>query len=261
MDASSVFSDDGLSDYDVISNPGHRSIESSVADLGALMTASHIYEPAPSQAARERFSTVNITAEEACASVQRFLGPSATKYGAEHKRMRIYVDGIFDQGVDTGVALQLRQAKLSFPSVHLIVGVFSDEDCDFYGFPAVSPHVERCEAIRHCRWVDEVAADAPWRVDDLLLNRRKIDYVAIEEGITVHPKCDRFRLEGYDEMKKLGKIIPLRRTLGLAVARPSSASTPLPPASPTPAETPIPASPEHRPPTPSFTADIYGIGY
>lgn len=101
-------------------------------------------------------------------------------------------------------ALQLRQAKLSFPSVHLIVGVFSDEQVDLYGAPTTFSHVERCELVRHCRWVDEVIGDAPWQVDETLLRRRKIDYVAIEEGITVDPRCHRNRLYGYDEMKRLG---------------------------------------------------------
>lgn len=85
-----------------------------------------------------------------------------------------------------------------------MVGVFSDELCDLHDFSPVSPHVERCEVVRSCRWVDEIISDAPWRVDEQMLRRRKIDYVVVEEGTTVDPKCDKVRLKGYDEMKRLG---------------------------------------------------------
>ncbi len=53
--------------------------------------------------------------------------------------------------------------------------------------------------------MDEVIGDAPWRVDEQLLSKRRIDYVAIDEGITVDPKYDTVRVKGYDEVKKLGE--------------------------------------------------------
>lgn len=40
-------------------------------------------------------------------------------------------------------ALQLRQAKLSFPSVHLLVGVNSDEDVVTHKARCVMTHAER----------------------------------------------------------------------------------------------------------------------
>lgn len=103
-------------------------------------------------------------------------------------------------------ALQLRQAKLSFPSVYLAVGVFSDQLLHLHGSPATLPHVERCEVVRHCRWVDEVITDAPWQVDDQLIHQHRIDYIAIDEGTSVDPTCDKTRLKGYDSMKALGKL-------------------------------------------------------
>jgi hypothetical protein len=81
-------------------------------------------------------------------------------------------------------SLQLRQAKLSFPQTHLIVGVFSDTERGQHHLLPLRPHVERCEIVRHCRWVDEVVPDAPWALDEEYLGRLKIDYVAVEEGST-----------------------------------------------------------------------------
>ena len=43
--------------------------------------------------------------------------------------------------------LRMRQAKLSFPLVHLMVGVFSDAQCEKHGEPAQIPHIERCELV------------------------------------------------------------------------------------------------------------------
>jgi len=42
-------------------------------------------------------------------------------------------------------------------------------------------HAERCESVRHCRWVDQVVEDAPWVIDDAFLEKYQIDYVAHDE--------------------------------------------------------------------------------
>lgn len=39
----------------------------------------------------------------------------------------------------------------------------------------------RCEAVRHCRWVDEVVAEAPWIVDAAFLEKWEIDYIAHDD--------------------------------------------------------------------------------
>jgi len=148
-------------------------------------------------------------------------------------------------------ALQCRQAKLSFPCVYLMVGVFSDELCQLHGSPAMVPHVERCEVVRHCRWVDEVITDAPWTVNAEELDLRRIDYVAIDEGTSVDPSCDKMRLGAYDTIKALGKgrshpdlpcteyiifsgkMIPTRRTRGIS----ATFSVPM-----APIQSPLPSS-------------------
>ena len=102
--------------------------------------------------------------------------------------------------------LQLRQAKLSFPAVQLVVGVFSDEVCEEHNTPVQVPLEDRCEVLRHCRWVDEVVPDAPWTLNEKFLRARQIDYVAIDEGTSVDPDCDRDRLKGYDLVKGLSEL-------------------------------------------------------
>ncbi|KAF8347765.1 choline-phosphate cytidylyltransferase [Amanita rubescens] len=214
MDPTTVLSDDD--DYDVISN---QSLESSVADISRT-----VFEPSPTSVALTKFETARFTAEEIQANVRRALdGSSKPRAGerpqlfADNKTIRVYVDGTFDI-FNVGHALQLRQAKLAFPSVYLLVGVFSDQLMASYGYTSLLPHVERCELVRHCRWVDEVVSEAPWIVSHEFLDQHKIQYICVEEGITVDPSCDKARLRGYDEIKSLGKAITTRRTIGLVSA-------------------------------------------
>jgi len=214
MEASSVLSDD---DFDIVSNPGHKSLESSIADLDHI-PKQEVHEPVPAQAALETFDTVSLTAAEIQAYVRKALDGRNTTSPAENKTVRVYVDGTFDM-FNVAHALQLRQAKLAFPSVYLTVGIFSDDLCQTYKnqSPVNTLHVERCEVVRHCRWVDEVIPDAPWTVDDQFMLQGKFDYLALDEGMSVDPACDKFRLKGYDALKKIGRVIPTRRTAGVAV--------------------------------------------
>jgi cytidyltransferase-like protein len=214
MDNSSVLSDE---DYDVISNPGQRSLESSIADLHHI-PALTTHELPPSDAARERLSTVALSPVDIQAYVQNALSASGVgKYPRDNITLRVYVDGVFDI-LTAGHAHQLRQAKLSFPSVHLIVGVLSDEQCRAHNTTPHFSHLERCELMRHCRWVDEVLHDAPWTVNDRFIIDKRIDYLALEEGSSVNPEFDKERLKGYDLAKRLGRVLPTRMTAGVTAA-------------------------------------------
>ncbi|KAK7030675.1 Nucleotidylyl transferase [Favolaschia claudopus] len=189
---SSVLSDD--SDYDIVSP------ENSIADLRLGLTST-IPEPPPTETARETFNTCQLSAQDIQALVRNTLGLCSPV--SQTRTRKVYVDGIFDP-FSVRHALQLRQAKLSFPSVWLVVGVFSDASCHRFGCPPASPEVERYEVVRHCRWVDEVLSDAPCTLDTQFLANFKIDYVGVEEGATVDPSYDKLRLKGYDELKKSG---------------------------------------------------------
>jgi len=215
LDVSSVLSNDDLADYDIISD-GPRSLESSIADLSHVdRPAADIREPPSSQAAREKFDTVVLSADDIQAYVLR-AAPSTVEHfersaDGDHRTVRVYVDGVFDpfQAKD---ALQLRQAKLSFPSVYLLVGVFADELCVSHQTPIWAAHIDRCELLRHCRWVDEVVPLAPWTITDHFLRTERVDFVAIDEGSSINPACDKERLKGYDLVKGLRMAIPTRRT-------------------------------------------------
>jgi len=84
--------------------------------------------------------------------------------------------------------------------------------------------------------VDEVLPNAPWTVDESFIYEQKFDYLALDEGMSVDPACDKFRLKGYDTLKRLGrhdslcilwifdsnvlligKVIPTRRTSGVTI--------------------------------------------
>lgn len=91
----SVLSDD---EFDMISNPGQRSLESSIADLDHV-PKQEVHEPAPTQAALDQFDTVRFIAADIQAYVRKSLDSATGRSGAypsEHKTVRVYVDGIFD---------------------------------------------------------------------------------------------------------------------------------------------------------------------
>lgn len=93
MDSSSVLSDE---DYDVISNPGQRSLESSIIDLHHI-PALTTYELPPSNDAKEQFSTVALSPADIQAYVQNVVDASGPgRYPRDNRTMRVYVDGVFD---------------------------------------------------------------------------------------------------------------------------------------------------------------------
>ncbi|KIO22105.1 hypothetical protein M407DRAFT_28320 [Tulasnella calospora MUT 4182] len=128
--------------------------------------------------------------------------------------VRVYADGVYDI-FHFGHALQLRQAKLSFPSVHLMVGVCSDELCSEHKSRTVMSHAERCESVRHCRWVDEILPDAPWVVDQAFIDKHQIDYVAHDDDPY---KGSDGSDDVYHYVKMTGQFIPTRRTPGVSTS-------------------------------------------
>ena len=100
LDAASVLSSDDLSDYDVISSSdGHRSLDSSIADLGHVHAP--LREPPPLAPARDRFDTAALAPDDIQAYVQNAVPAAAAAAlvrGAdgELRTVRVYVDGVWD---------------------------------------------------------------------------------------------------------------------------------------------------------------------
>lgn len=115
--------------------------------------------------------------------------------------------------------LQLRQAKLSFPSVYLIVGVVSSELCEQHKNRPILESSERYEALRNCRWVDEVLEDAPWVIQPSLVEKLQIDYVAHDElPYAMSTGQQAASSDVYDWLKCEGKFLPTRRTEGISTS-------------------------------------------
>ncbi|KAG6891219.1 hypothetical protein C0995_008471 [Termitomyces sp. Mi166 len=108
MDVASVLSDD---DYDVVSNPGQRSLESSTADFGHI-PAQNVHEPPPSQMARDNFESVSWTAKDIQAYVHKALSIATPTLPLSDTTKRVYVDGVFD-GLNAGFAIKSRDGLTS----------------------------------------------------------------------------------------------------------------------------------------------------
>lgn len=99
MDVASILSDD---DYDIVSNPGQHSLESSTADFGHI-PAQIVYEPPPSQMARDKIESVSWTAKDIQTYVRKALGIAGPKLPLGDITKRVYLDGVFD-GLSAGSA-------------------------------------------------------------------------------------------------------------------------------------------------------------
>jgi len=110
----------------------------------------------------------------------------------------------------------LEQAKTLFPHVYLLVGVCNDVDTNKYKGKTVMTEEERYEALRHCKWVDEVVKNAPWVVSPEFLEEHDIDYVAHD----ALPYADTTgQLDDvYGPVKRMGRFVETKRTEGVSTS-------------------------------------------
>ncbi|XP_065574758.1 choline-phosphate cytidylyltransferase A-like [Artemia franciscana] len=133
--------------------------------------------------------------------------------GRAARRVRVYADGIYDL-FHPGHAKQLLQVKNAFPNAYLIVGICNDDLTHSKKGLTVMNEEERYEAVRHCRYVDEIVKDAPWVLDEEYLGKHKIDFVAHDEL----PYTTGSGHDVYGHIKAMGMFIATERTDGVSTS-------------------------------------------
>jgi len=180
----------------------------SVGSISPLVRPS-LVEPAPlcyeDKAVKERDScdySIKITMEMA-------------KKGDAPRKVRVYADGIYDL-FHQGHARQLLQCKTLFPDseVYLLVGCCNDELTHSHKGKTVMDENERYEALRHCRYVDEIVVNAPWSLSDEFLDKYKIDFVAHDEL----PYTTGSAVDVYKHIKERGMFAVTQRTEGVSTS-------------------------------------------
>ncbi|CDH52386.1 choline-phosphate cytidylyltransferase b-like [Lichtheimia corymbifera JMRC:FSU:9682] len=145
---------------------------------------------------------------------ERFAGYSfKVNEPPKDRPVRVYCDGIYDM-FHFGHAKALEQAKKAFPDVYLMVGVSNDEETHKRKGKTVMSDKERYEAVRHCRWVDQVIEEAPWFVTQDFIDKHQIDYVAHD----AEPYQSSESGDVYAFVKDQGKFLPTQRTDGISTS-------------------------------------------
>lgn len=109
-----------------------------------------------------------------------------------------------------GHANAIRQAKQM--GDYLIAGVHTDADIAQHKGPPIMNERERYEAVRGCKWVDEVVEGAPYVTQLSDLEKYNIDFVVHGDDITT----DEHGNDTYQAIKDAGKYKECKRTSGVS---------------------------------------------
>jgi cytidyltransferase-like protein len=130
---------------------------------------------------------------------------------ASDKKIRIFCDGVFDM-FHSGHARLLEQVKKILPNVVLVAGVSKDEDVLAEKGMCVMNEIERAEAVRSCKWVDEVYPRCPWVFTVEFLKSVDCEFTAHDCLPYVTSTCG----DSYGEVKEAGYFIPTLRSAGVS---------------------------------------------
>ena len=102
--------------------------------------------------------------------------------------------------------------------MYLLVGCCSDSLTHSHKGMTVLSEAERYEALRHCRYVDEVVRDAPWVLTDSFLQENKIDFVAHDEAPYTAGAWGAENNDVYAHIKERGMFVATQRTEGVSTS-------------------------------------------
>lgn len=150
---------------------------------------------------------------------QSFKNYQEDKFGALDKNesqlkdkvpVRVYVDGAYDL-IHTGHYNSMRQAK-KLGDI-LVLGVNSDaEVLSAKGGPTILNNSERCEIVRACKWVNEVAEDTEYTPTVDTLNRYDCDFYAHGDDIALGADGN----DSASQLKSIGRFKMFKRTRGVS---------------------------------------------
>lgn len=175
-------------------------------------------ERSPSDDASEERARRPLPAVESPTPPERIVIAEGEPGSLTGRPLRLYADGIFDL-FHLGHARALRQCKLAYPNVYLLVGCCNDTLTHELKGRTVMTEEERYESLRHCKWVDTVVEDAPWVLSDEFLDSHKIDFVchdALPYGDTSGESGDDGDV--YARIKAMGKFHETTRTEGISTS-------------------------------------------
>ncbi|XP_053671294.1 choline-phosphate cytidylyltransferase B-like [Anopheles nili] len=197
-----------------ISSNGLTSVATSSGFVSQQATSGVEHSPPVTICKQAPYSTEldAIRERDRCDYTQKITYQMA-RSGTAPRMIRVYADGIYDL-FHQGHARQLMQAKNVFPNVYLIVGVCNDKLTHSRKGRTVMNDEERYEAVRHCRYVDEIVRDAPWELDDEFIEKHKIDFVAHDEIPYSTDDCN----DVYAKIKAKGMFVATERTEGVSTS-------------------------------------------